>query len=151
MQDPFKPFDVVCFNEAFSDPAFALAPSEIQEYVRDRDLERIMPRLKEGAKPTLFRVTRLPASVLPGWDGMGVAMVYARAFSLACHFIQPADGPAMEPDRQKMVPQGKGLTQADDEWFDRVARKYGVLTCYEVGRVAYHLARLPESARGPFV
>jgi hypothetical protein len=150
VQDPFSPFEIVCFNEMWSDPAFALSPAEVEAYRKTRDLAAILPKLKEGARPTLFRLERLPASVLPAWEGLGVAMAYARAFSLACHWVVPADGPAMEPDRAKVVPQDKGLAQADDEWFDRVAKKYGIATCYEIGRVAYHLARLPEGARGPF-
>lgn len=151
MQNPLAPLDVLATNEMFRDPALAdLSEAELAEYRATRDLDAIRARLPESPKPTVFVVKRLPPVSTAGMEGMSRSFRELLAFLQACHCVVLPDGAPLEPDRKKMSKAAGGVSQADDEWFNRIAARFGVETCYEIGRVAFEWARLPESAKGPF-
>lgn len=149
MHDPIAPLDVLATNETFRDPALSdLSDAELEQYRKDRDLAAIKDRLS-GA-PTAFVVKRLPPTAAVTLDSMAGHMRLFTAFVLAVHEVRLPDGAVLKPEPKKMRAGMNGTQIAPDEWFNDVADRFGVDTCYEIARVAHEWARLPRAARGPF-
>ncbi len=149
LHDPIAPLDVLATNGMFRDPALAdLSEAELDDYRRTRDLEAVQARLK--GEPTRFIVRRLPPSVIIAMEGMGGAARLFQALLFAVHCVRLPDGAELCPDPKTMKPGPNGTRYAPDEWFDQLATRFGIETCYEVGRVAFEWARLPGAAKGPF-
>jgi len=147
--DPIAPMKVLATNEMFRDPALAdVSDAELEQYRTDRDLEALAPRLQ--GEPTLFEIRRLPPVAAMSLDGLPAVSRWFAAFGLACQRVACAGGEVMEADPRKLKPSSHGTKIADDEWFNKVSRRFGIATCYEMGRVAHEWARLPEKDRGPF-
>ncbi len=149
MTDPIAPIKVLATNEMFRDPALAdISEAELEDYRKTRDYDAIKDRLQ--GSPTIFDVKRLPPTAAMTLDTMNEKSRLFTAFLLACHDVTLADGASLVPDPKKMRNAQHGAKLADDQWFNDVATRFGIETCYEVGRVAYEWARLPSSAKGPF-
>jgi hypothetical protein len=150
LHDPIAPLEVVATNEMFRDPALAdLSEAELDEYRKDRDLAALQDRLQ--CAPTAFVVQRLPPTAAMSLDGMTLNLRLFSAFVMGCHEVRLPDGAVLKPEPKKMRPGANGTKLADDEWFNAVSDRFGLETCYEIGRVAHQWARLPRAAHGPFI
>ncbi len=162
MQDPLSPFDVVCTNAMFFDPAIEMADAEsgdgdrvegaapqspmLDEYRKTRDVSKLAK--KPGAEFTRFVCKPLPASFVAAvLDNMNLTVRHMIAFRQSCHRVCLPEGGDIKPPN-KLRPEACGTKAADDVWIDVVARRFGLETIYEVGRVIYERARLPEGAHG---
>lgn len=153
MSDPFAAMRVVCtglFHQRAFDEAIDFEATSVMAYRLSRDFGEL--KFKEGAKPTVFVVQKLPRALLRGPLAHTENLPEKRllAFKLACHRIELPDGNVMSP-QDKWCEKGiSGTTVASDEWADLVADKFSQDTIDEIGLVAIDFARLAKDAAGPF-
>lgn len=150
MQDPIAPLRIVATNEHFAAVSddLDMSPADLDAYRRTRD--EALVRAKPGRAPTWFVVQRLPAIVIPTLARMSADELRDQtAFLMACHLVET---PTLkhEPEARQYASGIGGTRLAGDDWFNACARRWGVETCLEVGRVAFQWARLPEGAVGFF-
>lgn len=159
-KDPFGPIYAVACNGMFFDPAIdvdnpeMMTPSEaamVAEYIKTRDLNVL--RFKDGVKPNLFRIARLPrrsAEYMRSLPNRRSAALMAFAYSV--HYVLCSDNTEVKLQNSELTSlPDKAVAPKDEEaWYARVGDVFGNDTLVEMGEVAMQLSALPRAARGPF-
>lgn len=157
---------VICTNELFCDPAIDLTEPEQPEdenapriptvlemldtYRKTRDINDL--RFKPGVKPVLFKVRQLKTTFTSVIGDMNFELQRIKTFCAACYEVTLADGTPMKPKApsKPIVLGGHNMPQ-EDEWVDRVRKKFGISSIIEVAEVVFQEARLPEDSKAAFL
>lgn len=145
--DPVAPtIRVVRCNSRYCDPAIDTVETSLDAYRATRDPDTL--KFREGIKPAWFVLRRLRASfvleALDTFEGAARISVAARAGIAA---VELPDGRRIEPSSSDRGAYDTPI--ADAAWLDDLARRFGIDTVREMGRVIVELSALGEGARGP--
>lgn len=147
MQNPLGALEIVRVNAKHMDPALDLDAMDLDAYRKTRDPELI--KCREGQTPARFRIKPLKAAyVVDALESQLQKTRYTMAVLASCHEITLHNGEVIKPARMERAIFETQI--ADASWLDVIRNKFGLETVYEIGRVAFERATLPEDARGPF-
>lgn len=146
--DPLGSIEMVIVSKRFRDPALDAESMQLDEYVKTRDPALIRDR--EGMTATRFFCEPLKrtwvAETVDSFEAESKR--YGLAFLAACTAVRLGDGTVLKPETRYEGPY-KQLV-AGPEWHERIADQFGMVTIYEIGKLAWERAQLPAGARGPF-
>lgn len=156
------PLKVIACNGRYCDPAVqqeGFSQELATKYIRTADAS-VLP-LREGAKPVLFHLHRLPASYLAVVTSLATVDRQRIAALLGSLRLAGREGetPLIEVLPPKPAPpEGArwvgtitdGCLVAPTELVQEIADEYGYETVQQLGHWALEHAQLPRSARGPF-
>jgi hypothetical protein len=143
---------VVRVNKQNPDPSLDLAVMDVDAYAMTRNQDLIV--MKEGERPDLFVIGRIPGSILMllKHNGKSLSENALLGFRVACHRVELANGDILEAsDFIKEKIGSKIVHTAKEDWFDTVLDRFGYDTILEMGQVAIDHAGLPLGADGPFL
>lgn len=156
------PLRVVACNGTYQDPALDVdrfTAEMASQYIRTAD-PSVLP-MREGVKPQVFTLARLPATYLASLSALATLEKRRIAALLGALRSVGVDGepPVIEvlPPNPK-PPEGSrwvgavvdGCLVAPPEIVQEIADLYGYETVMQLGHWALEHARLPRAARGPF-
>lgn len=151
MKTNIQQLAAVRVNPRCVDPAINVAKSNLAEYRRTRELEHLV--FVEGVKPATFWLDPIAFSWVVNvcrLDGISETARYVAAFRGSCFAIDLPDGTRMVPTPGEITSNGE-TRYTDEAWIQRVSKRFGLLTVYELGAVALQRAELPEEQQAFFV
>lgn len=164
MQDPIGTLEILATNEAFTDPAIDTTEpqdqgddehpvlsteSMLQRYRETRDPSVL--RMNPGIEPTRFVIKRMNAAfVLGSLRMLGDSARLMLAACAACHEVKLPGGQIIKAKTKRPIAYGQ-VCAVEAEWIDTLAKRFGIKTVEEIGRVALAQASLQEGSTGPFV
>lgn len=145
--DPSAPLRCVRAHEKKFDEAIDWNHTSREKYRRSRDLSSLKLH-DEDKKPVLFCIRRLPATFYSRRiEGADTGLLNELGVRAGVFAVEMPNGDVLRPKSTSTV---DGVELADEDWYNDLKRKFGLLPLLEMAGVTVRFAQLADDESGPF-